>query len=142
MDAIATNYGKPVPALDPESTPFWEACRRHELRIQRCADCGQHRFPATTYCPNCQSAAVDWVKASGNATVFSWIVVRHPVPKEVYAQDVPYVVALVTLEEGVRMSTNIVGCAPEAVTADMKLKVQFRDVTPEITLPVFAPVDA
>ena len=139
MDDVAMTYGKPLPVLDPESTPFWEACRRHELKIQRCTDCGQFRFPATRFCPHCQSADAEWVAASGKATVFSWITVRHPVPRDIYAMDVPYVVALVTLEEGVRMPTNIVGCTPEEVTADMKLTVQFRDVTPEITLPVFAP---
>lgn len=133
------DYEKPLPVLDPESTPFWEATREHKLKIVKCGDCGQVRFPPTSFCPHCNSPKIEWIEASGKATVFSWIVVRHPVPKDVYAMDVPYVVALVTLEEGVRMPTNIVGCAPEEVTAYMPLKVQFRDVTPEITLPVFAP---
>jgi uncharacterized OB-fold protein len=133
------SYEKPRPVLDPESTPFWEATRDHKLKIVRCADCGQVRFPPTSFCPNCNSAAHNWIEASGKATVFSWIVVRHPVPKDIYAMDVPYIVALVTLEEGVRMPTNIVSCAPEDVTAYMPVTVQFRDVTPEITLPVFAP---
>jgi uncharacterized OB-fold protein len=133
------SYEKPLPVLDPESTPFWEACHEHKLKIVKCGDCGQVRFPPTSFCPNCNSDRIEWIEASGKATVFSWIVVRHPVPKDVYAGDVPYVVALVTLEEGVRMSTNIVGCAPEDVTAYMPVTVQFRDVTPEITLPVFAP---
>jgi hypothetical protein len=130
---------KPLPAPDPESAPFWEACKAHTLKIVRCLDCGHVRFPPTSFCPHCQSARHKWVEASGKATVFSWIVVRHPVPKDVYAGDVPYIVALVTLEEGVRMPTNIIDCAPEAVTANMKLTVRFRDVTPEISLPVFAP---
>ena len=64
---------------------------------------------------------------------------RHPVPKDVYADEVPYVVALVTLDEGVRMPTNIVDCRPEDVTADMRVTVGFRDVTPEISLPIFSP---
>jgi len=132
-------YMKPLPVPDPESTPFWDACRAHTLKIVRCTDCGHVRFPPTSFCPECQSPDHEWIEASGKAKVFSWIVVRHPVPKDVYAGDVPYVVALVTLEEGPRMPTNIVGCAPEDVTADMPLTVQFRDVTPEITLPVFAP---
>jgi hypothetical protein len=71
--------------------------------------------------------------------VFSWIVVRHPVPRDVYAQDVPYVVALVTLDEGVRIPSNIVGVAPEEVTADMPVRVTFRQATPDITLPLFEP---
>jgi uncharacterized OB-fold protein len=130
---------KPLPVPDPESTPFWEACKAHTLKIVRCTHCGHLRFPPTSFCPECQSADHEWVETSGKAKVFSWIVVRHPVPKDVYAGDVPYVVALVTLAEGPRMSTNIVGCTPEEVAADMDVTVQFRDVTPEITLPVFAP---
>jgi len=133
------SYEKPLPYPDPESTPFWLACKEHKLKIVKCGDCGHLRFPPTSFCPACSSDRVEWVEASGKGTVFSWIVVRHPVPKDVYAGDVPYVVALVTLEEGVRMPTNIVGCAPEDVTAYMPVQVQFRDVTPEITLPVFAP---
>ncbi len=98
------------------------------------------RFPPTRFCPHCQSVAAEWIAASGNATVFSWIVVRHPAPRDIYAADVPYIVALVTLEEGVRMPTNIVDCAPGDVTASMSVRVLFRDVTPEISLPVFSPV--
>lgn len=134
------SYDKPVPALDSESRPFWEACARHELRIQRCRSCGQTRFPPTTFCPHCQSNDTEWVAASGRGTVFSWIVVRHPVPKEVFAPDVPYVVAIIELAEGVRMVGNIEGCAPEAVAGGMPVSVGFRDVTPELTLPVFHPL--
>ena len=71
--------------------------------------------------------------------MFSWIVVRHPVPRDVYAQDVPYVVALIELAEGVRIPSNIVGCVPEDVTAGMPVSVTFRAVTPDITLPLFQP---
>jgi uncharacterized OB-fold protein len=71
--------------------------------------------------------------------VFSWIVVNHPVPKDIYGLDVPYVVALVELEEGVRMPTNIVGCDPSAIRADMPVQVAFEDVTAELTLPKFRP---
>ena len=67
---------------------------------------------------------------------------RHPVPRDVYQEDVPYVVALVTLEEGPRMATNIVGCPPEAVTAGMPVEVVFEEVTAEIALPHFRPAAA
>ena len=133
-------YAKPLPYPDPESRPFWEGARNHKLLIVRCRSCGTHRFPPTSFCAKCSSPDHDWVEASGKAKVFSWIVVRHPVPKEVFAADVPYVVALVDLAEGVRMSTNIIGCKPEDVTADMAVAVSYRDVTPEISLPVFAPI--
>ncbi len=133
------SYIKPLPAPDPESTPFWDSCREHKLKIVRCTSCGSTRFPPTSFCPKCQSADHEWIEASGKGRVFSWIVVRHPVPKDVYALDVPYVVALVELDEGVRMPTNIIDCLPEDVKADMRVQVAYRDVTDEITLPVFAP---
>ena len=78
--------------------------------------------------------------ASGRGTVFSWIMVRHPVPAEVYGADVPYTVALIDLEEGVRMASNVVGCDPEALHAGMRVSVHFDDVTPEISLPRFKPM--
>lgn len=133
-------YAKPLPVPDPDSAHFWAGCRSHRLLIQRCRGCGAHRFPAGPLCPSCRSRDADWIEASGRATVFSWIVVRHPVPREVYAGDVPYVVALVTLDEGVRMATNIVGCAPEAVTAGMAVEVLFEHATADISLPKFKPV--
>jgi uncharacterized OB-fold protein len=131
---------KPLPVPDSESAPFWASCRAHKMKIVRCTACGQVRFPPTSFCPKCQSAEHEWVEASGVGKIFSWIVVRHPVPKDVYALDVPYVVALVELDEGVRMPTNIVDCAPEDVRADMRVQVTYRDVTDEVTLPVFAPI--
>ena len=130
---------KPMPVPDADSRPFWEGCREHRLRIERCAECHAARFPPAAACPRCGSSASQWVSASGRGTVFSWFVVRHPVPKDIYAAEVPYVVALVELEEGVRMPTNIVGCAPEAIRAGMPVEVVFDDVSPEITLPRFLP---
>ncbi len=132
---------KPMPVPDADSRPFWEGCREHRLRIERCAECHTARFPPVGLCPHCGSKHSQWMTASGRGTVFSWIVVRHPVPKDIYAAEVPYVVALVELEEGVRMPTNIVGCAPEAIRAGMTVEVVFHDVSAEITLPRFRPID-
>ncbi|MCC7273772.1 MAG: OB-fold domain-containing protein [Alphaproteobacteria bacterium] len=134
-----TAYGKPLPVPDADSRHFWAGCRSHRLLLQRCRSCGTHRFPAGALCPACRSREADWIESRGRGTVFSWITVRHPVPRDVYAADVPYVVALVDLEEGVRMATNIVGCAPEEVTAGMPVEVAFEDVTAEISLPRFRP---
>lgn len=136
------SYPKPLPVLDPETRPFWEACQSGRLMLQRCVDCGHVRFPPTRFCARCNSSKCEWVASNGEGKVFSWIVVRHPVPRDVYAQDVPYVVALIELAEGVRIPSNIVGCAPEDVTAGMPVSVTFRAVTPEITLPLFQPARA
>ena len=81
----------------------------------------------------------EWVRTDGRGRLYSWIVVRHPIPRDIYGGDVPYVVALVDLDEGVRMSTNMV-CAPEDLTANMRVEVMFDDVSSELTLPKFRPV--
>lgn len=133
-------YAKPLPVPDPDSAHFWAGCRSHRVLIQRCRSCGTYRFPAGPVCPSCRSREADWIEAPGRGTVFGWIVVRHPVPRSVYQEDVPYIVALVTLEEGVRMATNIIGCEPEAVTAGMEVELTFHDVTVDISLPKFRPV--
>ena len=135
-------YGKPLPVPDPDSAPFWAGCRNAKLLLQRCAGCGRFRFPASAQCPHCHSSAGDWVESCGRGRVYSWIVVRHPVPADIYAGDVPYVVALIDLEEGVRMASNIVGCDASAVRAGMPVEVSFEAVTPEVTLPLFRPTGA
>jgi uncharacterized OB-fold protein len=80
------------------------------------------------------------IVSTGRAKVYSWIVVRHPIPADVYGSEVPYVVALVQLAEGPRMPTNIVGCSPEEVHADMPLELVFKDVTDTVSLPQYRPV--
>ena len=132
-------YSKPLPAPDADSAPYWDGCKQHRLLIQRCEACASFRFPAGPVCPNCNSREARWMPASGRGTVFSWIVVRHPVPAEVYGAEVPYTVALIDLEEGVRMASNVIGCEPETLHAGMRVSVHFDDVTPEISLPRFRP---
>jgi uncharacterized OB-fold protein len=134
------SYPKPLPVLDVETRPFWEACQSGRLMLQRCNDCGHIRFPPTRFCSKCRSVKCEWIESKGRGRVFSWIVVRHPVPREVYALEVPYVVALIELDEGVRIPSNIVDCKPEDVSAGMPVSVVFRAVTPEVTLPLFQPV--
>ena len=133
------SYAKPIPVPDPDSQPFWVGCTNHRLTIQHCEECGHNQFPPSNVCAHCTSRNIAWRQASGHGKVFSWIVVRHPVPKPVYAQDVPYVVALIDLDEGVRMPSNVVGCSPEDVKADMPVKVTFREVTAGVVLPLFEP---
>lgn len=136
----ADAYDKPVPVPDPDSAPFWEGCRRSRLLIQRCRACDHAQFPPSSVCAHCGSDDVAWVEAAGTGTVFSWIVVRHPVPKPVYAADVPYVVALIELAEGVRMPSNVIDCAPEDVRAAMPVEVTFRKVSEDVVLPLFRPI--
>ena len=128
---------KPLPGPDVESAPFWSACLEHRLTVQKCTSCGHHQFPAAVFCDSCRKDSLSWEDVSGRGKVFSWIVVRHPIPKEIFGDAVPYVVALIELEEGPRIASNIEGCAIDAITADMPVTVFFDDVTDGVTLPKF-----
>jgi len=134
-----SNYPKPLPVPDPDSAPYWQGCRAHKLLLQHCDACAAFRFPPSRVCPHCRSRDARWVESAGRGTVFSWIVVRHPVPAEVYAPEIPYTVALIDLDEGVRMASNIIGCDPDTVTDGMRVSVHFDDVTAGTTLPKFKP---
>jgi hypothetical protein len=131
-------YAKPLPQVTPEMRPFWEAARRHELVVQRCRGCGTHRFPARDICSRCLSREAGWVRVSGRGTVFSWATM-HQVYHPGFAADVPYAVIVVELEEGARLVSNLVACAPGEIVAGMPVEVVFEDVTPEVTLPKFRP---
>jgi uncharacterized OB-fold protein len=129
---------KPVPTPTHETRPYWEGCKQHELRVQRCAACGHRQFFPRIYCTQCFGERVEWVKTSGFAKVLSFTIVRRP-PSPAFAAEVPYVVALVTLDEGPTLMTNIVGCAPEKVEIGMAVEVTFDDWTEEISIPKFRP---
>ena len=133
---------RPLPVVDHLSKPFWDGCREHRLPLKSCNACGKAHFPPGPICTQCRSADLTWVEAGGCGTVYSWIVVRHPIPSEIYEAEVPYVVALVDLAEGVRMPTNIVGCAPEDVRAGMPVELLFRDLPEGVSLPQFRPLPA
>jgi uncharacterized OB-fold protein len=133
-----TEYRKPLPEITPAMRPFWDAARRHELVVQRCADCGARRFPARDICSRCLSRTVEWTPVSGRGAIFSWAVM-HQVYHPGFADEVPYAVVVVELEEGVRLVSNLVGCAVDAIVAGMPVEVTFEDVTAEVTLPKFRP---
>jgi uncharacterized protein len=135
---MAEQIGKPIPTPTLETRPYWEGCSRHELRIQKCAACGNHQFYPRLYCSNCFSDKVEWVRVSGQGKVSTFTIVRRPV-SPAFKDDLPYVVALVKLDEGPTMMTNIVGCAPEKVAIDMPVEVTFEDWTPEISIAKFRP---
>jgi uncharacterized OB-fold protein len=132
-------YNKPLPVEDADSSHFWAGCRNQKLLLQHCQGCNKARYPASAFCPHCTGRSFEWRESAGRGEIYSWVVVRHPVPKEVYGQEVPYVIALIDLQEGVRMASNVVGCDPDAVHAAMQLQVVFKSVTPEVTLPLFSP---
>lgn len=131
--------GKPVPRVDEESKGYWEACARHELYVQRCRDCGTVRYYPRALCPTCLAADPEWVLSSGRGTVYTYTVTYQNLAPG-FRESVPYVLAYVELEEGVRLLTNIVDCAPDAVRIGMPVEVTFDDLTPDISVPKFRPV--
>ena len=132
-------YNKPLPKPTPWSKPFWEGCKKHELLIQECKDCGTKIFYPKLVCTNCLSSNLQWVKAKGTGKVYTFTVVYAYQPTE-FAEDVPYVVAVVKLDEGVQLMSNIVDCDPEEVRCDMEVEVTFDDATDEFTFPRFRPL--
>jgi uncharacterized OB-fold protein len=131
-------YEKPLPVIDGESQPFWQAAREHRLAIMRCRDCGKHFFYPREFCPFCHRAAVEWVNASGRGKIYSFTIARRPAGPA-FKADVPYVIALVELEEGPRLMTNIVTKEVDRIRIGQAVTAVFDDVTAEVTLVKFAP---
>lgn len=128
---------RPLPQPTPETAHFWEGTRAGELRLQRCDDCDNVYFPPRPFCPACASRSVSVFAASGRGRLDSYVISHRPHP----AIEAPYAIALVALEEGPRLMSNIVGCeqTPEALELDMPLEVTFERQNDEITLPLFRP---
>ncbi len=130
---------KPVPVVNPWARPFWDAAREEKLIYQKCKDCGTNIFYPRIACTKCFSEDIEWVEASGRGTIYSCTVVENN-PPSAFINDVPYVVAVIKLEEGVQLLSNIVGCDPYEVTCDMPVQVVFEKLNDEFTLPKFTPV--
>lgn len=125
------------PQPTPETMHFWEGTRAGELRLQRCNTCSKVYFPPRPFCPGCASRDVGVFRASGKGRLYSYVIHHRPVP----GFTPPYAIAVVELDEGPRMMTNIVDCpqTPEALVLDMPLEVAFEKMDDEITLPLFRP---
>lgn len=128
---------KPLPMPTEESAPFWEGTRVGELRAQRCGDCGHLRWPPAVICPICLSGRHEWVRLSGRGRVFSWIVV-HKSQHPAFWGD-PFNVAIVELDEGPRLHTNLVDVDPAAIRIGLPVEVVFDPQNDEISLPRFKP---
>jgi uncharacterized protein len=130
---------KAEPAPTPETAAYWDGCAAGELRIQRCVDCGRPYFYPRPICPSCGSGNVEWFTASGQATLYSYVINYRPAPG--FEGDVPYAIAVVQLAEGPRLMTSLVGvpATPEGLLLDMPLRVAFEQ-RGDVWLPVFTPV--
>jgi uncharacterized OB-fold protein len=130
---------RPLPEPTPETRHFWDGTLAGELRLQRCEACDHVYFPPRPFCPECASRSVRVFRASGRGTLYSYVIHHRPAP----GFEAPYAIAIVALDEGPRLMTNLVDVeqTPEALLLDMPLEVTFQRVG-EVALPLFRPADA
>jgi uncharacterized protein len=130
---------KPLPKPSKWSQPFWDNTKKHKLTLKKCKDCGHIDHPPYLYCTNCSSDNSEWVEASGKGKLVAYAVNTYMVPFPFW-DDMPYVVAMIELEEGVRMISNIIEYNHNELKNGMALEVVFDDVSDEFTLPKWKPV--
>jgi uncharacterized OB-fold protein len=126
-----------IPQPTPETQHFWDGAKNGELLLQQCSSCDHTYFPPRPFCPKCGSRDVQVIKASGKGRLYSYIINYLPAP----GMKPPFAVAVVELEEGPRMMSNILECepTPEALQLDMPLEVTFEKLSDDIALPQFKP---
>lgn len=130
---------KPLPKPSKWSQPFWDNTRKNKLTLKKCKDCGHIDHPPYLYCTNCHSDNSEWIEASGKGKLVAYAINSYMVPFPFW-DDMPYVVAMIDLDEGVRMISNIVECDQAKLQNGMDLEVIFEKVSEEFTLPKWRPV--
>ena len=136
-----TDATRPLPSLaDPDTGPFWQATKAHELRYQVCGDCNTVVFYPRRHCTGCVGGALSWRTSKGEGAIYSYSVVqlsRHPF----FGQKIPYAVALIDLDEGFRMLSNVVGVEdPVAeLSVGQRVALEWEDHD-EVAIPLFHPV--
>ena len=129
---------KPLPRITPDSKPFWDGLRSRKLLLPYCTDCGTAHLPPGPVCPACFSEHLAWRPASGRARISTWTVV-HKAWFPAFAADIPYNVVQVELDEGPRLTANVVGIRNEQLKIGLPVVIEFDEVSPEVTLPRFRP---
>ncbi len=135
---MTTPLKHPKPAVDWETRTYWEGCGRQELILQRCQSCGTLQHRPRALCVSCLSDEIEHFPATGRGTVHTFTV-THQNQAPGFRQALPYVLAYVELEEGVRLLTNIVGCAPEDVRIGLPVEVEYAELEGDIAVPRFHP---
>ena len=125
-----------LPTPDFETQAFWDVCKEGKFLIRHCNACGRDHFYPRPFCPTCWSADVVWKEASGRATLYTYSIV-HVNDLPPFAERVPYVAAVVELDEGPRVMTNVEGVAFDDLRVDMPLVVAFKPISEDVTIPVF-----
>lgn len=136
MNAHEGVTAKPRPRMSPDNAPFWKGCQRGELMLPYCDDCGRPHLPAGPVCPFCFSDRLDWRRASGRGRISTFVVV-HKAWFPAFARDIPYTVAQVELEEGPRLTADIVDAHAAKVAVGQEVEVLFERVDEDLTMPRF-----
>jgi uncharacterized OB-fold protein len=125
-----------LPTPDAETQPFWDACKEGRFLLKHCNACGEDHFYPRPFCPKCWSTDVEWKAADGGGSVYTYSVVRqNDLPP--FPERVPYVAAIVELDEGPRVMTNVEDDDVDAVEVGMRVQVAFREISDDVTIPVF-----
>jgi uncharacterized OB-fold protein len=129
-------YNLPLPSMQGLTKQFYDFCKQHELRFQRCKPCGAWRHVPREMCPECGSMEWEWAKSSGKGTVYTWTVAvraMHPA----FMTEVPYAPVVIEMDEGVRLLSTVLDCGPEELEVGMPVEVVYQDVTNEVSLAKF-----
>ncbi len=137
-DAPKPTYRKPLPQINVWNRPFWDACKEHKFMAQQDKKSGEYWFPPGPICPTNRSTDWEWKQLAGTGTIRSWVVF-HQRYYSGFADDIPYNVAIVGLDEGPEIMTNIVNTTNDKLHIGMRVKVVFRDTDADVTIPVFEP---
>ncbi len=136
---VSQKAARPLPIPNPDTEPFWQGCARGQFLLQRCSSCRSFRHPPSPICSGCLSPDHEWVAASGHGKVYSFVIVQEALRG--WELEVPYVVAIIELDEGPHVLSNVVGVATGRVEIGMPVSVFFEQVTDEISLPKFRPME-
>ena len=126
-------FEKPLPLQTPTCMPFWHGLNEEVVRLQQCDDCGTWIFYPRNHCPNCMSTALTWRDTSGEATLYSFTIARQPTAPH-FVDEVPQILAIVELEEGIRMTSTLTQVDTDKIHIGMRLKPLFDHVTDTVTL--------
>ena len=127
-----------LPTPEGDTSEWWEAAEEERLLVRHCLDCGEYSYYPRPFCPKCWSEHVEWYQASGKATLYTWSVIySNDMPP--FKDRVPYVAAVVDLEEGPRMMTNVIDTPFDDLRVGMDLAVRFMPISDDFTIPVFVP---
>jgi uncharacterized OB-fold protein len=136
---VELNRPLPTP-MTPEAKPYWDGLKEHKLMMPKCADCGLVFFYPRVICPSCHSRQITWIQASGKGKLYSFEIVHQRLNPN-YKLPTPYVLAMIELEEGARMMSNLINVEPDpqVIKCDMPVEVVYEKLTDDVTIPLFQP---